>query len=119
MSTKPQADGETAVTQQREIPKAFDIYRVKGIVGRLFGIPPLSIRLIWETGEWDPVAGYEDEEEDSSDDECEDAPALETKIAVATEKGKWMKREIEIEDSTRQVGFCVDGVEAKVRVEVR
>jgi hypothetical protein len=30
-----------------------------------------------------------------------------------------MERKTEIEDSTRQIGFCVDGMEAKVRIELR
>jgi len=103
----------SGTTHTKEIPKGFDIYQVKGIVGRLFGIRPLGLRLIWETGEWDPVAGYEDEG-DNSDDEKDDG--LET---TSREKGNWMKRELEIEDSTRQVGFCVDGIEATVRVELK
>ena len=115
--------GETT-TKLQEIPKSFDIYRVKGIVGRMFDIPPLSMRLIWETGEWDPVAGYEEEEEDESDeddeDEGNDKVAVPTKLTTKEDKkGKWMRREVELEDGTRQVGFCVDGMEAKVRLELR
>ncbi|KAH8598971.1 hypothetical protein B0O99DRAFT_650195 [Bisporella sp. PMI_857] len=110
---------EEAIIKVKEIPKSFDIYRVKGIVGRLFGLRPLSLRLVWETGEWDPVAGYEEEEEsdDSNDEGTERIVDAET--AAQRERGKWMKREVEIEDSTRQVGFCVDGMEATVRVELR
>jgi hypothetical protein len=114
----PEKDNhEQPITKLREIPKSFDIYRVKGIVGRMFDIRPLSMRLIWETGEWDPVAGYEEEEEDEdSDDEGDGRTG---KSAASAEKGKWMRREVEIEDGTRQVGFCVDGMEAKVRIELR
>ncbi|TAQ88541.1 hypothetical protein B7494_g3162 [Chlorociboria aeruginascens] len=111
MPANTQAGQGEAITIEKEIPKGFDIYRVKGIVGRMFGLRPLSIRLIWETGEWDPVAGYEELEQDSSDEENEEFVA--TKIVVHEEKGKWMRREVELEDSTRQVGFCVDGMEAK------
>jgi hypothetical protein len=110
---------EEPITKVREIPKSFDIYRVKGIVGRMFDIRPLSMRLIWETGEWDPVAGYEEEEEDEdSDDEGKGRPGK-SETAASAEKGKWMRREVEIVDGTRQVGFCVDGMEAKVRIELR
>ncbi|KAK8125694.1 Thioesterase/thiol ester dehydrase-isomerase [Apiospora kogelbergensis] len=50
-----------------KIPKSYDIYRVKGIAGKLFGQKPLDLRLTWETGEWDPVAGFDDEvDEDDS-----------------------------------------------------
>ena len=111
-------DCSEGITQTKEIPKGFDIYQVKGIVGRLFGLRPLSLRLIWETGEWDPVAGYDEEEEDDSDAEI-DEKEVDLDTTVRTDKGKWTKREVEIEDSTRQVGFCVDGNEAIVRVEMR
>lgn len=112
---------DNPTTKVKEIPKGFDIYRVKGIVGRLFGIKPLGLRLIWETGEWDPVAGYEEEEEeeDGDSDGEETKGAIDPEIAERREKGKWMKREVEIEDSTRQIGFCVDGMEATIRVELR
>lgn len=105
------------IERMKEIPKGFDIYRVKGIVGRLFDVKPLYIRLIWETGEYDPVAGYE-EENNSSDDEDDDTTTVKTKGTVGEDKGKWVKREVEIEDSTRQVGYCVEGIEARIRVEV-
>ncbi|KAF5669227.1 PAC2-like protein [Fusarium heterosporum] len=59
-------DGEVKTAK---IPSSFDIYAVKGVAGRLFNLPPLKLRLIWETGEWDPVAGFDDQEGDSSDEE--------------------------------------------------
>lgn len=112
MPAKSQPGQIDALTVLREIPKSFDIYRVKGIVGRALKLPPLRMHLVWETGEWDPVAGYEDEENsDEEDDEAKDV--------TSNDKGKWMKREVEIEDGTRQIGFCVDGIEATVRVELR
>jgi len=104
-------------TKVQEIPRGFDMYRIKGIVGKLFGLRPLGLRLIWETGEWDPVAGYEDEEEDSEDEEGSDA--VDAAAESRREMGKWMRREVELEDGTRQVGFCVDGMEARVRIELR
>ena len=107
------------ITKELEIPKSFDVYRVKGMVGRLFGIRPLSLRLIWETGEWDPVAGYEEEENSSDEKDEEDAETIDAEKAINQAKGKWMKREVEIEDGTRQVGHWVDGMEARVRVEIR
>jgi tubulin-specific chaperone E len=110
---------EKPITKLREIPKSFDIYRVKGIVGRMFDIRPLSMRLIWETGDWDPVAGYEEEEKDEDSDDEGEGKLRNSETAASAEKGKWMRREVEIEDGTRQVGFCVDGMEAKVRIEFR
>lgn len=106
------------INKVQEIPRGFDMYRVKGIAGKLFGLKPLSLCLFWETGEWDPVAGYEDEENDSEDEEEGDR-SKDTAGETPEAKGKWMRREVELEDGTRQVGFCVDGTEAKVRIEVR
>ena len=128
---------ETGRENERiEIPKSFDVYRVKGIVGRAFSTPPLSLKLTWETGEWDPVAGYEDQIESSDDDDETDdnLEASKNKKETKTngnvendtlmkenerQQGKWMKREVEIMDGTRQIGFWVDGLEAIVRVERR
>jgi hypothetical protein len=129
-------DGKKGRREEKviEIPKSFDVYRVKGIVGRAFSLRPLELRLTWETGEWDPVAGYEDEVE-SSDDEDQNEGIQRSQKEVATgddeardegmkrleekDLGKWMKREVEIMDGTRQVGFWVEGSEAIVRVEKR
>ncbi|KAL1901947.1 hypothetical protein Sste5346_001653 [Sporothrix stenoceras] len=119
------------------IPKSFDMYAVKGLAGRLFGRSPQQLRLVWETGEWDPVAGVDEEYEDEDEDEDEDEEigvGDETKEVVETKegadsndvdaadpnlKGRWVKREVELKDSPRQFGFCVDGMEARIRVEVR
>ncbi|KAH8652793.1 hypothetical protein BGZ60DRAFT_473540 [Tricladium varicosporioides] len=120
-SISTQDGKEETITHTRQIPKSFDIYRVKGLVGRMFGIPPLDIRLMWETGQWDPVGGYE-ENEDSSEDEWDgeiEGDKKEELGIMDTKRGKWMEREVEIMDSTRQVGFCVDGSEARVRIESR
>jgi len=119
LPSKPQAGREEAFTQLREIPKSFDVYRVKGIVGKMFDVSPLKIRLIWETGEWDPVASYEDDEGDSDDEERTEVKVTGADGTATQEKGRWMKREVEIEDGTRQVGFCVDGIEATVRIEIK
>ncbi|ESZ93622.1 hypothetical protein SBOR_6000 [Sclerotinia borealis F-4128] len=139
------------MTIVKEIPKTFDVYRVKGIVGRLLGCRPMSLKLIWETGEWDPVAGYDDVGEDSSDedeDEVEvigqmgealahaklleeepegidsgmDMKTVDAQTHEQPEKimaGKFMKREVELEDTAKDVGFRVDEMEARVRVEFK
>lgn len=111
-------DQKVVTERKKEIPKGFDIYRVKGIVGRLFDVKPLHVRLIWETGEYDPMAGYEEEEDDTSNDEDEDTKMADIKAPTNEDKGKWMKREVEIEESTRQLGYCFEGLEVRVRVEV-
>ncbi|OAA56560.1 tubulin-specific chaperone [Niveomyces insectorum RCEF 264] len=152
------------------IPKSFDMYAVKGIAARLFGAAaPQRVRLVWETGEWDPVAGVDEEEEDEElgdeeeedDDDEEDgeggdnneernervvgAKAAqgdakqaqtvgddEAQAAAAADNpsgdhpqpdqqpaGRWVKREVELKESPRQFGFCVDGMEARIRVVVQ
>ncbi|KAI8632236.1 hypothetical protein F5Y19DRAFT_355694 [Xylariaceae sp. FL1651] len=118
--------GRDAVKRTIKVPKSFDIYAVKGIAGKLFGIKPLCLRLVWETGEWDPVAGFDDEVEDSSEDEDELSPAGEKEATSPVDSsqpeekaGKWVKREVELPDGPRQLGFCVDGLEIKIRIEMR
>ncbi|KAJ9647769.1 hypothetical protein H2199_001543 [Coniosporium tulheliwenetii] len=39
-----------------EVPKRFTAYAVLGLVGKHLGLPPIKLRLVWETGEWDPPA---------------------------------------------------------------
>ncbi|CAM1507021.1 Fc.00g066620.m01.CDS01 [Cosmosporella sp. VM-42] len=108
-----------------KIPKSFDIYAVKGLVGTMFGLSPLKLGLVWETGEWDPVAGFDDQEGDSSDEEEAeeererqgiDLAAVED---IAGKPGRWVKREVELKDGPRQLGYCVDGLDVKIRVEAR
>lgn len=115
-------DGGGVMEQISGVPKSFDIYRVKGIAGKLFGREPLSLRLIWETGEWDPVAGFDDEVEDSSDEEGAEEPDhgdAASQSESGRKAGRWVKREVELQDGPRQLGFCIDGLEARVRVETR
>ncbi|KAI2618472.1 Thioesterase/thiol ester dehydrase-isomerase [Hypoxylon sp. NC1633] len=119
----------SVIERTSRIPKSFDIYAVKGIAGKLFGARPLNLRLIWETGEWDPVAGFDDEVEDSSDEEedrngekeseVENTTNLDEGTQPESKTGKWVKREVELQDGPRQLGFCVDGLEAQIRVEIR
>lgn len=119
---------DALTTKTAKIPKSFDIYAVKGIAGNLFGLPPLGLRLVWETGEWDPVAGFDEKEDggDSSDEEEMEAE-WERQGGVGEEgfaqagkgTGRWVKRETELKDGPRQFGYCVDGTDVKVRVEVR
>ncbi|KAF4470322.1 hypothetical protein FALBO_2770 [Fusarium albosuccineum] len=114
--------GEEKVTQ---VPKSFDIYAVKGVAGKLFGLSPLKLGLIWETGEWDPVAGFDEQEGDSSDEEEaeeeRERQGIETHASedTAGKPGRWVKREVELKDGPRQLGYCVDGMDVKIRVEAR
>lgn len=130
-SFQPTGEKDKIVERTTKIPKSFDIYAVKGIAGKLFGARPLGLRLIWETGEWDPVFGFDDEVEDSDEEEDEEKEGeidagnkdntedLEESSQPDGKAGKWVKREVELQDGPRQLGFCVDGLEARVRVELR
>ncbi|OAA67533.1 Cytoskeleton-associated protein, Gly-rich domain protein [Cordyceps fumosorosea ARSEF 2679] len=103
------------------VPQALDVYAVKARVARAYGLSPLRLRLVWETGEWDPVArrrgddvDTSDEEDEAEDGATEDAPV--EKLAH-DQPGRWVKREVELRDGPRQLGYCVDGLDVKIRVE--
>ncbi|KAK4463126.1 hypothetical protein QBC42DRAFT_199720 [Cladorrhinum samala] len=126
------AQGERAGEPKMErrsvqIPKSFDIYAVKGIAGKLFGLKPLGVKLVWETGEWDPVAGFDEDEGEEGESDDEDASGQEQgqeqgqeeKKEGESKTGRWVKREVELKDGPRQFGYCVDGMDVKIRVERR
>lgn len=117
------------------IPKTFDIYRIKGIVSRLFSLSPLRFRLVWETEEWDPVEEFNilgGEEWNSDDEDGDNKQEIEegnTEIVVDGEArnshidhradgSKFIRREVELVDSTRHVGFWFDDNIRKVRVRI-
>lgn len=115
--------GETVWIPERaktkEIPRTVDIYKFKGIAAGLFGMSPLRLRLTWETGEWDPVAGYEEEDDDDSDGDGDmEVEPTDNERTKSKENGKWRKRDVTLVDSTRQIGFYIDGTEARVLIEV-
>lgn len=124
-------DDPRPIEKKKLIPRTVDVYRLKGIVGHLFAIRPFSIKLVWETDEWDPVGegdgGWSVSEDDDSDDDDDDHIAKEGKRVASTEtfqntgedKAMWKRREMELVDGTREVGFFVEGMEARVRVEAR
>ncbi|KAI6351816.1 hypothetical protein MCOR25_009726 [Pyricularia grisea] len=112
-------DAAPEPVKKAEIPRALDMYAVKGIAGRLFGISPLELRLVWETGEWDPVAGFDEDDDDDSGNEDRVAGS-DTGPAAADggnqKHGRLVRRQVELVDSPRQFGYCIDGNEAKIRV---
>lgn len=115
----PEEDQRTRITK---IPKSFDIYAVKGIVGKMFGLAPLKLRLVWETGEWDPVAGYDEKDGDDGSDDEDDAlvetdPDSQVAGGEDDQAGRWVKREVELTDGPKQLGYCVDGSRVRIRVE--
>ena len=104
---------------------------------------PVLIRLIWETNEWDPIGGrkferdYEEDDDrrwsvsESSDSDPEYGPSKthettttqmrkDRKIELYSKKpGKYVRREIELVDGLREVGFWIEDKVANVRVEKR
>ncbi|KAI9783912.1 MAG: hypothetical protein M1816_001122 [Peltula sp. TS41687] len=115
-----QVPGSTS-TKTHRLPRSLDIYRLKGIVGRLFGLRPNRIKLIWETGEWDPASGLEEEEEEEEEEEDKDDDGSEgdEEEMQAKDKGRWVTREVELLDGIRDVGFWIEGGDATIRVEQR
>ncbi|KAI4227412.1 MAG: hypothetical protein L6R36_002433 [Xanthoria steineri] len=137
---QPQQAQDPKIQQRREqhtrsIPNQTDIYRLKALVGRLYALPSLEIKLVLETDEWDPVPASkpqdddwscsEDETGSGSDDERSSRVGFQKKTQKKTkgdeeERGeKWIRREVELVDSTRPVGSWIQGPEASVRVESR
>ena len=120
---------DMAIEKTAEIPRTVSVYKLKGVVGRLFGIRPLSCRLVYETGEWDPVGGKEGDEwscgesGDESDGDGYDSGTGSRGMGDDDEgdkkRGKWIRREVELIDSTREIGFWIESRDAKVRVELR
>ncbi|KAL1306855.1 hypothetical protein AAFC00_005508 [Neodothiora populina] len=94
-----------------ELPKSLNIYAVMGIAGKHFGLLPMRLRLVWETGEKQRVAsstttwtGIEDW--DSSDEESDD-------------KGSDLQeREVQLVAGTRPLGTVIEGNEAVIRTEI-
>lgn len=96
-----------------DVPRSASVYALHGRVGKdMEGVLPLNLKLVWETGERDPVRMGGDGSEapewwDSSDEEDRDG------------EGEWVAREVELVAGTRMVGSYFEGREARVRVEAR
>lgn len=104
-----EAKGKEVKEFSVELPRGFAVYSMLGVVGKRLDLPPLKLRLFWETGDWVPVGeeGVADIEEwDSSDEED-----------VGAEKQS-VVREVEWVAGTKMVGTWVEGMTARVRVEL-
>ncbi|KAF2842286.1 tubulin-specific chaperone-like protein E, partial [Patellaria atrata CBS 101060] len=100
----------------QEIPKAYPVYAVLGIVGKRLGMQPMGLRLVWETGEWDPVREDKREVDEYWDTESEGDGEGE---GAQGKEEKRVFREVEIVAGTRHIGMWFDGNEANVRVEAK
>ncbi|KAK2732489.1 hypothetical protein FQN57_002622 [Myotisia sp. PD_48] len=101
-----------------EIPRTFDVYRIKTIVGRHFSLPPLRFKLIWETNEWDPLeSGVILGDEWDSEEECKEAPGSPRNVEFALGRAdtQFIRRDEELFNSTREVGhwFSSDTLDAR------
>ncbi|KAL4965040.1 putative tubulin-specific chaperone [Aspergillus stella-maris] len=107
--------------KMKEIPRSYDVYQVKAIVSRLFGLTPFEFRLVWETDELDPVSKENLDIEDEWDSEDEENSQIKAGKTQATgDDAKFVKREVELVDTTKDIGFWFqpDLDEARVRIEV-
>jgi hypothetical protein len=114
------------------VPKSINVYMLKAIVGDAVGMIPLYFKLVWETGEWDPVSresfgkdkgarfdiddalGREFADDDDDDDETHHHHH---KNNNKEWQGRWIKREVELVEGTSSVGFWIEGKEAQIRVD--
>ena len=108
-------------TFSRLVPRTISVYTLKALLSRRFDLPALRFRLIYESGELDPVRdlSYKVSSWDRWGNWDLDHPPLKGNKGAEKEGKKWKKREAEIKDGTREWGFFVqDGVgEITVRVE--
>lgn len=96
-----------------ELPRSLSVYAVQGVVGKHFGLRPWTLRLVWETGEWDfRAAGAAHDSDGEWDSEGEED--LSEVIG-----GENAKREVELVPGTRSVGTWIEGDEVNIRVELR
>ena len=99
-------------TWTADIPRSASVYALLGRVGKRLDMSPLKLRLVWQTGERDPVHRGGDGRDapewwDSSDEEDEGG------------ESEWVTREVELVAGTRMVGSYFEGRAARVRVEIR
>jgi hypothetical protein len=120
------SDSDASIITQ-EIPGSFDTYQVKALVSRLFGLPAFGFRLIWETDEWDPVEKEAADEaaadeaadwDDDSEDEAQSDQAGPDIFGDGPDQSRFVRREVELVDSARDIGFLFQGEVGEVRIRV-
>ncbi|OQO12162.1 hypothetical protein B0A48_02802 [Cryoendolithus antarcticus] len=108
---------EAEVTSSKKLPwtvdwpKSLSIYTLLGLVGRELDVSTLKLRLVWETGERDPVRTTQNEGPewwDSSDEEDE-----------AVGRQELIDREVELVPGTRLLATYIEGQEGTIRIERR
>ncbi|KAJ5665995.1 Leucine-rich repeat typical subtype [Penicillium maclennaniae] len=112
--------GSDGPIRVQEIPGSFNSYQVKALVARLFGLSPFGFKLIWETDEWDPIEPDVGQEGADWDGDSDDDAAVRKVDPVSEEKSRFVRREIELVESTRDTGFLFQGEtgEMKIRIDI-
>ena len=133
--------GSPAITLELELPKTMSTYSLKALIARKWELRPLGFHLIYESEELDPIAermigstttnGADDDSDVEWDvdpqglDQTQggqesNADMLTNPSGLSAEGKKWKKREVEMMDSTREVGSWLDSNarQATVRIEV-
>ncbi|KAL9018305.1 MAG: hypothetical protein Q9185_004408 [Variospora sp. 1 TL-2023] len=84
-TTTPHAQTQTLTLP---LPTTISVYALKGVVGRLFRIAPMRVRLVLETEEWDPVPAAKPADGDwgcGSEDEGSFSPSSSSSAAESQE----------------------------------
>lgn len=87
-------------------------------MSRLFDLPPYGFRLIWETDEFDPVEkDVNDERPLDSEDESEEEMRVQRGVSEP-KASRFVRREVELVESTRDIGFLFQGETGEMRIRV-
>lgn len=95
-----------------DIPRSFTIYNVLGLLGQRLKLAPMSMELIWETGEKNVTASADGDSDSDSDEEA-------AKSAIKTVKTtEPMLREETLRPLTRRIGTWLEQQTATIRIEL-
>ncbi|KAL9607362.1 MAG: hypothetical protein Q9167_007717 [Letrouitia subvulpina] len=108
MEDKAEAGG--MIRKTKEVPKTVDIYRLKGIAGRLFGMNPVRFSLVWER-----------DERLESPDRLDDYNAVGDGAADWDERmndgAVYNARFVSLREGSQEIGFYIEDREANIRVK--
>lgn len=108
MEDRAEAGG--MIRRTKEVPKTVDIYRLKGIAGRLFGMNPVRFSLVWER-----------DERLGSPDRLDDDDAVAAGAADGDERtngaANYKTGFVSLREGSQEVGFYIEDKEACIRVK--
>jgi len=93
-----------------ELPKSMNLYAVYGMVGRHLEQSTQRLRLVWESGERDPVAASASNKQGIQEWDSEDEDE-----GVMVD---WAERKIDLIPGTRPLGTLIEKDEATIVVEI-